>query len=84
VFLFLYGFYKGVLGTRLGSLESEKSGHLKIHIGYLTFSFKKITSVSYFNLGVLELRLGGLSPPSPPPWWRGWLICVVLYTDNRS
>jgi len=45
-------FFQGVLETRFGSLESqtiiigslksEKIGSLQIHIGYLTFSLKKL------------------------------------------
>ena len=42
--------------------------------GGLTLKFIKnplIYNVSYFNLGDLELSLGGLSPPNPP-WRRDW------------
>jgi len=35
-------------------------------------------SVSYFNLGKLELFLRGLSPPKPPPWRRDWIACGCI------
>jgi len=56
--------------------------------------YKKIPliySVSRFNLGGLELCLGGLSPPNPPPWRRDGrdertvIFCdPVLIFKNKS
>jgi len=52
---------RGVLHLCGGALRSCRGG--------LTFKFEKTPltySVSYFNLGGLELCLGGISPPKPP------------------
>jgi len=70
-------FYKGVLGTRFGSLESEKIiigslqpekiGSLQIRTGFLTFSLKNLEKKLKWQVGTelgCCLHQGGSPPKS--------------------
>jgi len=66
-----------------GALRSC-GGASRLCKGGLTFKFDKnalIYSVSYFNLGCLELCLGGLSLPNPP-WRRDWFQHMLNYSRH--
>jgi len=53
-------FFKDVLGTRFGSLESE-IGSLQIHTRFLTFSLKKPgNSVLYYSISNMKIIYGVL------------------------